>query len=88
MMVSIMRDGTWAMSLAVWNKPFTEGGQGEKHKEPAWSAYRVLYRTSQNMCPAPKETLLHQGRSPRWQSHGYHHPFPVHNTTKHVAYPL
>jgi NAD(P)-dependent dehydrogenase (short-subunit alcohol dehydrogenase family) len=37
-------------------------GRGEKHEDPAWGAYRVLYLTSQNMCPAPKETLLHRGR--------------------------
>src|SRR5215510_1217190 len=47
-------------------------GQGEKHEDPAWGAYRVLYRTSQNMCPVPKETLLHRGRStklPREKGH-------------------
>ena len=34
-------------------------GRGEKHAVPAWGAYRVLYRTSQPLCPTLKDTLLH-----------------------------
>jgi hypothetical protein len=39
-----------------------QGGQSKKHEDPVWGAYRVPYRTSQNMCPALRETLLHRGR--------------------------
>src|SRR4030095_7434492 len=49
-----------------------QGVQGEKHEDPVWGAYRVLYRMSQNMCPALKATLLHRGRStklPREKGH-------------------
>src|SRR5262249_28927397 len=38
--------------------------RGEKHEDRAWGAYRVLYSTSQPMCPALKESRrTRQGKS-------------------------
>src|SRR5215471_2076356 len=49
-----------------------QGRRDEKHDDPAWGAYRVLYGMSQTMCPALQETLFHRGRStklPREKGH-------------------